>query len=125
MANPQQIIRDGNRLNIVVRGKIDIDVVRSTANKVGEALRAAPASEILVDLSSANAGKISFDDLNSERPRHLVPGTRVAFFVVSDHIFGLAHIYASVIELIGCQAEVFRNRDEALRWLAREKDTPN
>ena len=46
------------------------------------------------------------------------PGTRVAIVVHSDVLFGLMRMYEIYSDSRGLTAQVFRNRGDALNWLA-------
>jgi hypothetical protein len=45
------------------------------------------------------------------------PGTRRAFVASEDHVFGLMRMFATYSERVGQAVQVFRDIDEAERWL--------
>ncbi len=49
-----------------------------------------------------------------------VPGSRVALVAKSDAIFGMMRVFQAHREHANVELRVFRDRDEALRWLERE-----
>ena len=46
-----------------------------------------------------------------------VPGTRRAFVASEDHVFGLMRMFATYSERFGQTVQVFRDLEEAERWL--------
>lgn len=79
----------------------------------------------LVDLSEADLSLVSGSGLSElaelisdELARLNIPSMRTAVYAPSDLPFGVARIYAAWSELSPEEVRVFRDRDDAIRWLS-------
>lgn len=79
-----------------------------------------PAFHVLVDITQADLSEITPDVIRrlvANRPAD--PSSRRAILVSDGASFGLARMFRAFSDLAGRgnEAEVFRERDEAIRWL--------
>jgi hypothetical protein len=114
---------DANRriVLLTIKGTISLEDVLSVQAKVRASPGFDPAFHLLADVTQADLSEIT-----PEIMRRLVDNrpadrsSRRAILVADDASFGLARMFQAFSEIAerGNQARVFRDRDEAMRWLA-------
>lgn len=101
-------------------GVIFIEDIMGYYSKI-ERMDLKPGYSVLADYSEAVSDLI-YDEIVAmvERQRHLHRGLRpakIAIVAKSDIMFGLARVYAAMIEPENIEVNVFRDRTQALQWL--------
>jgi len=109
---------------VTAEGDLTAEDVRDGLVGVWERPEFATHARVLWDLRNANAADLPSGDLRSiaafeskERPEH--PRARLAFVVQRDVEFGLARMVGVFSEDPHIDQSVFRDRDEAERWLTK------
>lgn len=82
----------------------------------------------LVDLAEADAVGLSAEDLRAHAAglaihRPAFRGSRIAWYAPRDLEFGMARMLEVLADGFGRERAVFRDRDEALAWLADHRDS--
>lgn len=105
-------------VTLTVSGDLGDAELLSLGNEVGEAPGLEPDFSLLIDLRQAQGQKVTSAGVYRlvERALVLAPTSRRAVVVPSDLGFGMARMY-EMLRTKGGAPRVFRDYDEAVRWV--------
>lgn len=113
------IVRTEKLLTVTVTGVVSDEEFMSCVDQVREIAGQSPDIHELVDLREVTNFVVSAKTIRSaaSAPPRFGPASRQAALVSNDIGFGLSRMYGMLIESSRPNVAVFRDMEEALRWV--------
>jgi hypothetical protein len=116
-----QIDASSNRITTRVFGEVTIDEVLQHLDEVSADSGFEPDLDLLLDLIDCKT-LLDADQIRTAAERMTADLSsfrfgRLAIVVVSDAIFGMTRMFHAFSEAAFSDAQIFRDRDQALQWL--------
>ncbi|MBT3176334.1 MAG: hypothetical protein HOG03_07365 [Desulfobacula sp.] len=123
-----EYLRDLNILIATVEGSTTIEMFKQTINELISSIEYPPDVSTIWDLR-----KLDFDSIDSNFVKRVIAirkdidnkrgNVKIAYVVNSDLSFGITRMYEifSEIEGLAQSIQIFRNLDDAKKWLLKDK----
>jgi hypothetical protein len=114
--------RTRHRCRVRVTGPLDVSKYESAIEELIDALGDAPNTPTLYDIREADLRHLNADDMRAlrlanERLSDRRGAARLAVVVANDVHFGLVRMYEALGATPNLDLRVFRDKDQAERWL--------
>jgi hypothetical protein len=116
----------GKGFTVLAQGRVDrADVVAMQREIFGRDLVAQPYLYGLFDTTAVTEFAVARDTVQEAAEYNLanarqMPHFALAVYANSDLTFGIARMWAALIEEGGWRTNVFRDRDQAVRWIKEQ-----
>lgn len=108
-------------VTLSLSGEIRDEDMLSLAIDIENDPEAKPDFSMLLDVRRADVRSVTSAGVRAlaERPFALAPESRRGVVVAGELSFGMARMYEALRDKLGSAIRVFRNYEEALRWVTR------